>query len=114
MTDIVERLRDPSKGSPRWLDTLSEAADEIERLRTEVNQLSTSCGHCGDLERAWAEAERLRATLGLIATMRPPIPQDAEGYGPNWDQYIYTRTWAFFAAELQSIASTALLTEGRR
>lgn len=33
MTDIVERLRDPSKGSPRWLDMLSEAADEIERLR---------------------------------------------------------------------------------
>ena len=33
MTDIVERLRDPSKGSPRWSDTMSEAADQIERLR---------------------------------------------------------------------------------
>ena len=33
MTDIVEKLRDPSKGSPRWGDTMAEAADEIERLR---------------------------------------------------------------------------------
>lgn len=33
MTDIVERLRDPSKGSPRWHDTMLEAANEIERLR---------------------------------------------------------------------------------
>jgi len=81
MTDIVERLHDPSKGAPRWLDTLSEAADEIERLR---------------------------AALDLIATMRPRVPQDAEGYGPNWDQYIYTRTWALFAASLQDTARSAL------
>jgi hypothetical protein len=30
--DIIKRLRDPSKGSPRWGDTMEEAADEIERL----------------------------------------------------------------------------------
>lgn len=55
-------------------------------------------------EEAADEIERLREALDLIATMRPPIPQDAEGYGPNWDQYIYTRTWAAFASELQRIA----------
>jgi hypothetical protein len=35
--DIVKRLRDPSKGSPRWKDTMFEAADEIDRLRAERN-----------------------------------------------------------------------------
>ena len=39
MTDIVEKLRDPSKGSPRWGDTMAEAADEIERLRAERDRL---------------------------------------------------------------------------
>jgi hypothetical protein len=33
MTDIVKRLCDPSRGSPRWGDTMDEAAYEIERLR---------------------------------------------------------------------------------
>ena len=40
MTDLVNRLRDPSLGwlrdpslgSPRWADTMTEAADEIEQL----------------------------------------------------------------------------------
>ena len=32
MTDLVKRLRDPSLGSPRWADTMTEAADEIEHL----------------------------------------------------------------------------------
>ena len=39
MTDIVERLRDPSRGSPRWSDTMDEAADEIERVRGAGAQL---------------------------------------------------------------------------
>lgn len=61
MTDIVERLRDHAATSsylaecrPRGL--ICEAAAEIERLRAEVHKLSTTCGHCGDLERAWTEA----------------------------------------------------------
>jgi len=33
--DIVDRLRSPSLGSPRWMDTMDEAADEIERLKEE-------------------------------------------------------------------------------
>ena len=53
-------------------------------------------------------ADRLRAALGKIATMKPPIPEDGEGHAPNWDQYVFTRTWAAFAAELQRIAHTAL------
>ena len=40
MTDIVDRLRDPSKGSPRGASTMSEAADEIEWLRGERNRLA--------------------------------------------------------------------------
>lgn len=38
MSDIVERLRSPSKGSPTWMDTMAEAADEIERLRAELKR----------------------------------------------------------------------------
>lgn len=43
-TDIVTRLRDPSRGSPRWLDTMDEAAGEIERLRAEVASLRLTLG----------------------------------------------------------------------
>jgi hypothetical protein len=30
--DLVKRLRDPSLGSPRWMDTMTEAADRIAEL----------------------------------------------------------------------------------
>ena len=43
MTDIVERLRNPSRGSPRWGNTMDEAADEIERLRAERDRLWLVC-----------------------------------------------------------------------
>jgi hypothetical protein len=68
MTDIVERLRSPEV----FIDTggmtspvARQAADEIERLRAERDRLASSCGHCGELERAFirfheAEAERDR------------------------------------------------------
>ena len=39
MIDIVGRLRDPSRGSPRWSDTMDKAADEIERLLAERDRL---------------------------------------------------------------------------
>ena len=66
MTDIVERLCDPSKGSPRWQDTMFEAANEIERLRAEVARCEASI-------LAWVEAvgecnkdrNRLREALRL-------------------------------------------------
>ena len=77
MRDIVERLRgkadwqeregrslrlynSSSPSMPELAEMHEEsatamrsAADEIERLRAEVHTLSTTCGHCGDLERAW-------------------------------------------------------------
>lgn len=54
------------------------------------------------------EIERLRSVLRKIIAMRPPIPVDEEGHGPNWGQYIYTRTWALFATSLQDTARAAL------
>lgn len=80
MTDIVERLRNVFPIG--WEGEMRhKAADEIERLRT---------------------------ALENIVTMRPTIPQDEEGNGPDWQQYIYTRTWASFAADLQDVARDAL------
>ena len=90
MTDIVERLRICATGPGDThtvvicrltRDTARDAADEITRLR---------------------------ASLEKIAAMRPPIPEDAEGNGPNWEQYIYTKVWALFAASLQDTARAAL------
>lgn len=65
MSDIVDRLRDPFP-SNRDAER-REAADEIERLLAEVHKLSTTCGHCSDLEHAWQEVERLRTVLDFIA-----------------------------------------------
>ena len=90
MTDIVERLR-ICAGGPGDTHTV------------------VICRLTRDAARDAAdEIERLRAAPDLIATMRPPIPEDAEGHGPNWEQYIYTRTWALFAASLQDTARAAL------
>lgn len=64
MSDIVERLRDPSSESPRWMDTMAEAADEIERLRSEIANLTDDIGRA--LETIAAEneeSERLRARV---------------------------------------------------
>lgn len=63
MTDIVERLRTEAQEIcadtyPRWKnadETMDEAADEIERLRAELNDVS--------LERAWAERNAAVAEL---------------------------------------------------
>lgn len=37
--DLVKRLRDPSLGSPRWMDTMAEAADRIEAQAAEITRL---------------------------------------------------------------------------
>lgn len=55
MTDIVERLRDPSKGSPRWTDIMDDAADEIERLRQSLIDTRLERDHA---RRMAAEARR--------------------------------------------------------
>lgn len=79
--------------------------DIVERLRA----LNADFLH----EEAADEIERLRAALEKIATMKPPIPEDEEGHAPNWDQYVFTRTWAAFAAELQRVANTVLGEDNR-
>lgn len=38
--DIIARLRDPSLGSPRWTDTMDEAAKELARLRRFVQYVA--------------------------------------------------------------------------
>ena len=89
MTDIVMRLRQRDEcdrivildhhdrplryGLAKSLE--HEAADEIERLRAERDRLASSCGHCGELERAFArlheaeaERDRLRDALRIYAS----------------------------------------------
>jgi hypothetical protein len=55
MTDIVERLRDPT---PRWTDIMDDAADEIERLRVMNERLMAAVWMVGNMDtdhdkRAW-------------------------------------------------------------
>lgn len=103
MTDIVERLRDvaPGYGKLRL-----EAADEIEWLRAEVHKLSTTCGHCGELERAWVEAERLRAALrNLLSTVDACKTMEVGAGGMTIEAqmkrtvYLRVPMWPFVEAE---------------
>ena len=52
MSDIVKRLRDPSSGSPCWLDTMQEAAArlraEVEALRARVAEQDEHCLRLGE------------------------------------------------------------------
>jgi hypothetical protein len=66
MTDIVEKLRDPSKGSPRWGDTMDEAADEIERLRAELINMRLERDNARRLVEA-ARREEREANLRTLA-----------------------------------------------
>lgn len=43
------------------LRRLQTQAQEIVALKAEVEKLSTSCGHCGELEAAFERAETARA-----------------------------------------------------
>ena len=38
--DLVKRLRDPSLGSPRWMDTMTEAADRIAELEAALKDMA--------------------------------------------------------------------------
>lgn len=67
--DVVARLRDPSKGSPRWATTMDEAAAAIEARDAEIARLE-------------AEVASLRLTLGgrtFSATAPEPIGCPAPG-----------------------------------
>lgn len=78
MTDIVTRLREYNIGnigheaSSHMEETLYEAADEIERLRADVQRWSNwaidyacddtkcECDRCTEVRKAWDEAQRNR------------------------------------------------------
>jgi uncharacterized coiled-coil DUF342 family protein len=74
MSDIVERLRDPSRGSPRWSDTMDKAADEIERLRKDNADILATVTEGWDQARKRqdqvhnleAEIERLRRGCTML------------------------------------------------
>lgn len=77
MSDIVERLRAPSSLMTKWthIALAGEAAEEIERLRAEIDHLKQARSDAlagGDALRD--EIERLRAGLQKIV--------DADGW---WD-----------------------------
>ena len=61
MTDIVERLRFKSGTHVPVVDTMNEAAAEIERLRERVASLQASSGYEASI--AQVEIERLRAFI---------------------------------------------------
>ena len=64
MVDIVDRLRDPSLGSPRWMETMTEAANEIEWLRKVNARLTVELGKAHKDIIPWIEkASRLEAEL---------------------------------------------------
>jgi uncharacterized membrane protein YccC len=70
MTDIVERLR--VFATQRYDDQLvTEAADEIERLRNLLDAALTNCAEAAD------EIERLRAVLWRISAGDPTHSQFA-------------------------------------
>jgi hypothetical protein len=86
MVDIVDRLRDPSLGSPRWMETMSEAANEIEWLRGERNRLAAELGKAHRDIIPWIEkAGAVAATQeeGKVTVSRELVESvltDAEAY----------------------------------
>ena len=58
--DLVKRLRDPSLGSPRWMDTMTEAADRIAELEAQNDMLR----HATD---------KLRAMLTELNARQEPL-----------------------------------------
>ena len=73
MTDIVKRLRDPSKGSPRWAGTMSEAADEIERLREALRNIRDLC-----YDAVYSDLPHREAFEEIEELVVNALPQDAE------------------------------------
>lgn len=68
MTDIVERLRDPARVGrtpARWADIMTEAADEIERLRAALRQIANgdTCIALASHPPICARARTARAVL---------------------------------------------------
>jgi DNA-binding transcriptional regulator GbsR (MarR family) len=79
MSDIVKRLEDmffrfgtesPDDAAKRRIQTAKDAADEIEKLRAELNQ-AVGCIEDANAERdaMKAEIEKLRAALNKISKL---------------------------------------------
>ena len=70
MTDLVKRLRDPSLGgSPRWADTMTEAADEIEQLTKACYEWAEVSQHNYQRAKA-AQAELEQHKQGAMEAIR--------------------------------------------
>ena len=65
MTDITQRLRDLACGGSNWNNTLTDAADEIERLRA-LAAPSVPSGEPVAWAPQWA-IDRLTGQLGAVA-----------------------------------------------
>lgn len=72
MTDIIERLRDGTLSPYRQWELCGEAADEIERLRKEVEclQLTIKGFHSG-IAAAQARESVMRDILGKVEYVQP-------------------------------------------
>lgn len=56
--DLVKRLRDPSLGSPRWMDTMAEGADCIESQAARIAKLEAALHKIADrTKRAHPQAQ---------------------------------------------------------
>lgn len=62
--DIVARLRDPSLGSPRWMDTMAEAADHIEAQAAYIRELRECLVQYVELD--WPKAEQHKRARDII------------------------------------------------
>jgi hypothetical protein len=86
MVDIVDRLRDPSLGSPRWMETMTEAANEIEWLRRERDRLAAELGKAHRDIIPWIEKAGAVAAAqeeGKVTVSRELVESvlaDAEAY----------------------------------
>ena len=84
MTDITQRLRDLACGGSNWNNTLTDAADEIERLRALAapSVPSVPVATVGDLiiqvrERVMARGIKNGAPLYLAAPAAPDAQKGA-------------------------------------
>ena len=72
MRDIVERMRDPLKNKDEFYIDVKEAADEIERLRTEA--LNRDCSEGSEYQQAiLKDAERYRHAEAHGWPIRAPL-----------------------------------------
>jgi hypothetical protein len=85
MSDIVERLRDEAETELEWTATykiMTEAAAEIERLRSELDDLDVAL----EAEKAWKQRLRLALTTAHAEGMEEAarIIDHLNGWGSDY------------------------------